>query len=88
MYVALWVVRRNNIFGGETTLLPLDSDEPFLRHTIESSEALLFDDRIMRHNTTEIHSNGPDACRESFIVVFNPWEERKYGESHETAATQ
>lgn len=86
MYVALWVVRRNNITGGETSLLPLHADDPFFTHTIEAGESLVFDDRKMRHNTTNITSVGPDSCRESFIIVFNPWAERRYGDEHERTA--
>ena len=87
-FVALWVIRRRNIKGGETSLLDLDSTVPFFRTTIGEGEALLFDDQLMLHDTTPIESVGPDSCRESFIIVFNPWSQRKYGEQHERDAAR
>jgi hypothetical protein len=81
-YAALVVLRRHAISGGRTMLLPLDGNEPFYETVIEPNQALVFDDRVMRHFTTAIEPLSANAYRDNFIVVFNEWNERHYGTAY------
>lgn len=81
-YAALVVLSRNRIGGGRTMLFPLDSDASFYETVIEPNQALIFDDRVMRHFTTPIEPLNGFGYRDNFIVVFNEWQDRHYGAAY------
>jgi hypothetical protein len=83
-YSVIAVVDRHGISGGETQLMPMTSDEPFLRLTLEPGQAVVLDDRRMRHYATDITAPpGGSGHRDLFLIAYNPWAERRYGESYE-----
>lgn len=85
-YSMIAVVDRRNIGGGETQLMTLDSDEPFLRLTLGAGDAIVLDDRAMRHYATDISPPaGQEGHRDLFLLAFNPWPQRRYGEAYENA---
>ncbi|MFD5513783.1 2OG-Fe dioxygenase family protein [Streptomyces sp. NPDC127051] len=85
-YSMIAVVDRQNIGSGETHLMPLDSDEPFLTLTLRAGEAIVLDDRVMRHHATDITAPvGQKGHRDVFLLAFNTWPERRYGEAYEAA---
>ncbi|MGW7411002.1 2OG-Fe dioxygenase family protein [Streptomyces sp. NPDC054863] len=85
-YSMIAVVDRRNISGGETQLMTLDSDEPFLSLTLCAGEAIVLDDRAMRHYATDISPPaGQEGHRDLFLLAFNSWPQRRYGEAYEHA---
>ncbi|SOB85238.1 2OG-Fe dioxygenase family protein [Streptomyces sp. 1331.2] len=80
------VIDRVNITGGETQLLPMDSDEPFVRTVLRPGQAVVLDDRKMRHYATDIAAPpGEHGHRDIFLLAYNTWPERRYGEAYEKA---
>jgi hypothetical protein len=87
-YGMLAVFGRTNITGGENQLMPMGGGEPFFRVTLQPNQALVFDDTAMWHTATDLQPlNGGAGHRDLWIVVFNRWDRRKYGEEYEAAAT-
>jgi hypothetical protein len=87
-YAMLAVFTRNNIVGGENQLMPIGGGEPFFRVTLQSNQALAFDDTAMWHTATDLQPlNGDYGHRDLWIVVFNRWDRRKYGPEYEARAT-
>nr|WP_240449387.1 2OG-Fe dioxygenase family protein [Streptomyces harenosi] len=85
-YSMIAVVDRHNIGGGETQLMTLDSEEPFLSLTLGPGEAIVLDDRAMRHYATDITTPaGQEGHRDLFLLAYNTWPERRYGETYEAA---
>jgi hypothetical protein len=85
-YSMIAVVDRRNIGGGQTQLMTLDSDEPFLSLTLGPGEAIVLDDRAMRHYATDITAPaGQEGHRDLFLLAYNTWPERRYGETYEAA---
>ncbi|MGW0801429.1 2OG-Fe dioxygenase family protein [Nonomuraea sp. NPDC002799] len=86
-YAMLAVFARHNISGGENQLMPLGGGEPFFRVTLQPNQALAFDDTAMWHTATDLDSlDGGLGHRDLWIVVFNRWDRRKYGEEFEARA--
>ncbi|MGP3980923.1 2OG-Fe dioxygenase family protein [Streptomyces sp. KR80] len=87
-YAMLVVFGRHNIKGGENQLMPTNGGEPFFRVTLQPNpQALAFDDTQMWHTATDLESlDGGPGHRDLWIVVFNRWDRRKYGEEFERAA--
>jgi hypothetical protein len=86
-YAMLAVFARHNIAGGENQLMPLGGGEPFFRVTLQPNQALAFDDTAMWHTATDLRSlDGGHGHRDLWIVVFNRWDRRKYGEEFEAHA--
>ena len=81
------VFGRHNIDGGETWLMPNDDDKPFFRTTLQPSQAIAYEDAAMRHFVTDITS-ATEGHRDLWIVAFNRWERRRYGEEFERTALQ
>jgi hypothetical protein len=87
-YGMLAVFARNNISGGENQLMPVGGGEPFFRVTLQPNQALVFDDTAMWHTATDLSAlDSGYGHRDLWIVVFNRWDRRKYGEEYEAAAT-
>ncbi|WP_330330977.1 2OG-Fe dioxygenase family protein [Streptomyces sp. NBC_00536] len=85
-YSLIAVVDRHNIGGGETQLMPMDSDEPFLGVKLQPGQAVVIDDRKMRHYATDIVApRGEEGHRDLFLLAYNAWPERRYGEEYETS---
>jgi hypothetical protein len=83
----LAVFGRRNIEGGENELLPSGGGEPFFRVELQPDQALVYDDTQMWHNATDIrHTDPGGGHRDLWIVAFNPWEDRKYGDEFERGA--
>ncbi|HWF80589.1 MAG TPA: 2OG-Fe dioxygenase family protein [Streptosporangiaceae bacterium] len=86
-YGMLAVFGRHNIDGGENQLMPTGGGEPFFRVTLQPGQALVYDDGQMWHYATDIVPTHPDGGhRDLWIVAFNRWEHRKYGEEFEADA--
>jgi hypothetical protein len=83
---AVVVMARRSVSGGETLLYPLDLDEPFFRTTLQDRQVLLFDDRRLRHFTTNVQAAGGTGARDIFVFNINAWQNRKYGAGFEAAA--
>jgi hypothetical protein len=85
-YSVIFVVDRQNITGGETQLIPLDSDEPFFSVTLQAGQGVVLDDRRLRHYATDIRApRGEDGHRDLFLLAYNPWPDRRYGQEYEQA---
>ncbi|RZS34226.1 hypothetical protein EV193_10913 [Herbihabitans rhizosphaerae] len=88
-YAMLVVFDRKNITGGENQLMPMGGGEPFFRVTLQANQAIAFDDTNMWHTATDLESlDGGPGHRDLWIVVFNRWDRRKYGEEYEKAAME
>ncbi|MBO4205254.1 2OG-Fe dioxygenase family protein [Micromonospora echinofusca] len=86
-YGMLAVFDRHNITGGENELMPVGGGEPFFRVTLQPNQALVYADGAMWHNATDIvAADGTRGHRDLWIVAFNEWANRKYGEEFERAA--
>lgn len=84
---AIVVVRRHNISGGESHLMPLDGGEVFFRTTLQPGQALVHEDPLMFHYATNIqHGSVEGGYRDIWIIAFNAWENRRYGPVHEKTA--
>lgn len=87
-YGMLAVFGRHNIDGGENELIPTGGGEPFFRVTLQPNQALVYDDGAMWHNATDIVArDATGGHRDLWIIAFNRWANRKYGEEFERAAT-
>lgn len=85
-YSMIAVVDRHNITGGETQLIPMDSDELLFGTALRPLQAIVLDDRIMRHNATDIVAPpGTSGRRDLFLVAYNLWADRRYGDEYEAA---
>jgi hypothetical protein len=86
-YGMLAVFARHNVTGGENELMPTGGGEPFFRVTLQPNQALVYDDSAMWHNATDIVArDGTAGHRDLWIIAFNSWDKRKYGEEFERAA--
>ena len=72
-FVAVVAVARTNVNGGVTMLVDLDDyNKALFEDTLESGEAIVFDDRIVAHYTTPITPRYPGAAsRDVFVVTFS-----------------
>jgi hypothetical protein len=67
--------------------MPAGGGEPFFTTTLQPGQALVYDDGQMLHYATDIVPTHPDGGhRDLWIVAFNRWENRRYGEEFEAAA--
>jgi len=84
----LAVFDRKNIQGGVTQLFESGSStNPFFETTLQPNQALVYDDGAMWHTATDIKAPvGSQGHRDLWIVAFNPWSERRYGDEFEAAA--
>lgn len=86
-YGMLAVFQRHNITGGENELMPTGGGEPFFRVTLQPNQALVYEDPAMWHNATDIEAlDSSGGFRDLWIVAFNRWENRKYGDDFERQA--
>lgn len=86
-YGMLAVFARHNITGGTNQLFPTGGGEPFFEVTLQPNEALVYDDGAMWHTATDIVGlDEHGGHRDLWIVAFNRWADRKYGEEFERAA--
>ena len=83
---AILVVDRHGIRGGETLVYQPPSHEVLFHQGLTSGTGLVFDDRRVFHNTTEIQAGPAGGNRDVFVLDFNPWEERRYGQEFERQA--
>src|SRR5262245_48266958 len=84
------VFARENIEGGETHLFRNgDLSTPFFRVTLQPNQAIVYEDGALKHFATDIVAppNGT-GHRDLWIVAYNPWSERRYGEEFERRAVQ
>lgn len=84
-YVMIAVLARHNVKGGEMRLWRPNQDEPFWRGTLRPGQAALLDDRAILHDVTDLQPDGEDAYRDILIVSFSRWQEKWYGEEHDSA---
>jgi hypothetical protein len=86
-YGMLAVFSRRNIAGGVNQLMPTGGGEPFFEVTLQPNQALVYEDGAMWHHATDIVAlDETGGHRDLWIVAFNRWEDRKYGEAFERAA--
>jgi hypothetical protein len=86
-FVMIAVLRRNNVGGGQMRLWHPGADEPFWTGTLESGQAVVFDDRGFTHDVTDVESaDGSPGHRDIIIVAFSRWREKWYGDEHDSAA--
>lgn len=69
-FVAVFLVARRNIKGGETRVF--DADGPAGRRftLAESWSLMLLDDERVIHETTPIQPTGPDAHRDTLVLTY------------------
>jgi hypothetical protein len=83
-YGMLAVFGRDNITGGENQLMPVGGGDPFFTVTLQPMQALVYEDPSMWHTATDIAAEGGHAGhRDLWIVAFNRWDRRKYGDEFE-----
>jgi hypothetical protein len=86
-YGMLAVFARHNITGGVNQLFPTGGGDPFFEVTLQPNQALVYDDHAMWHTATDIVAlDERGGHRDLWIVAFNRWADRKYGEEFERAA--
>ena len=69
-FIAIVLVRRRNVIGGETRVFPLGSDQG-LRFTLQEPwSALLLDDTRVIHETTPIQSETQPGWRDTLVVTY------------------
>lgn len=85
---ALLIVNRRDIVEGVTKLVRQDSGETDFEGIIQSGQGIVFDDQVYLHDTTPILSCGAAGRRDMFIVVFNRWQNARYGDQHEWQSQQ
>lgn len=83
-YVGVLVINRANVSGGESVVYDRHGRVLFA-DTLEAGEGLLLDDEQVLHDTSGITAGPAGGHRDIFVVCFNRWEERRYGESFERA---
>jgi hypothetical protein len=78
------IVARRNVSGGISQLVPTGGGTPFFEDLIQENEAIMFDDRQIWHNATNILPlDNSGGHRDILIISFNDWERRRYGEEFE-----
>lgn len=87
-FVLIFVFRREQINGAKLQLLPLDGKPAFFDQVIKAEEAIILNDRVMKHDATPIEAKGEHGYRDFLGTALNPWEERRYGESFESEALE
>lgn len=85
-YVMIAVFQRHQIVGAELSLLPLGGGNPFYRTTIQEGQAILLKDEDMFHDASDIEAIGSKGYRDIWVVVFDRWEDRRYGIEFEKRA--
>jgi len=87
-YASLLVVKRSSIIGGVTNIIRSSDNVVAYQSILSDGKGVLFDDEKFMHDTTPIKSidNSP-GFRDMFIIVFNRWENRRYGRSFEQVAS-
>lgn len=84
MFVMNAIVRRKNITGGVTQLLPTGGGEPFFEDVLQENEAVILKDGDMWHHVTNIlPTDQSPSFRDVLIITFNEWSVRRYGEEFE-----
>ena len=86
-YGMLAVFGREKITGGENQLMPTGGGDPFFTITLQPMQALVYEDPAMWHTATDIVATGDmPGYRDLWIVAFNRWDRRKYGDEFEKRA--
>lgn len=88
-FVMIAVLRKVNVGGAQTRLWKPGANEPFWRGTLEARQAVLLDDRAVAHDVTEVLcADGGTGYRDILIVAFSRWNEKWYGDEHDSAALE
>lgn len=84
-YVVIAVVDRHDVTGGELKLTPLDSrgGEPFFADVVPAGRAVVLKDLELWHDVTPVEPVGERGWRDTLIMTFTRWSEKKYGEEFE-----
>ncbi|MGW7313780.1 2OG-Fe dioxygenase family protein [Streptomyces sp. NPDC054865] len=86
-YGMIAVFGRHNIAGGTNQLMPTGGGDPFFEVTLEPNQALVYEDGELWHHATDIVANDTSGGhRDLWIVAFNDWDNRRYGEEFERLA--
>ena len=85
-FAALLAIARENITGGVTTLVREPGQEPVYEGIIPAMTGIIFDDQAFYHYTSSISTQAGFGYRDMFIIVFNRWYRRQYGDEFERSA--
>lgn len=81
------VFGRDNISGGQTQLFKELGSESFYETVLKENQAIVYDDAKMFHNATDIEPlTKHGGHRDLWIVAFNEWRNRRYGDDFEARA--
>jgi hypothetical protein len=86
-FVLIAVYGRHQITGAEMYLLPFGGEgDPFFTYTLQEGEAVVFDDRRMFHDVSDIVPVGDSGHRDILVTSFSRWRERWYGDEFDRQA--
>jgi len=88
-HVFIGVYSRHNITGAELSLRPGDDkDTPFFTTTMPVGQGVVFHDRSLWHDVTEIAAIDADevAYRDTVVVAFSRWADKWYGDDFDQRA--
>jgi acyl carrier protein len=88
-YVVVAVIDRHDVTGGELRLTPLDDPrgEPVLAEVVPAGRAVVLKDLELWHDVTPIEPVGERGWRDTLIMTFTRWAQKKYGEEFEARET-
>lgn len=69
-FVALLMVRREDVEGGATTIVDADGKTVWHGELREPGTLMLLDDRRVMHETTAITSSGPRPYRDTLVLTY------------------
>lgn len=80
-------INRANIAGGRTQVSRTLTGAPIFDQAVEAGSAIVIKDKEVYHNVTEIElaSGASEGHRDMLFWGFIPWEEGRYGATHEDA---
>lgn len=89
-FVSISAFAREGVSGGRTRVWGSeDAEEPLFEHTMVPGQTLLLDDRAVLHDVTDIQPVGNQrGTRDILIVAYSRWDERWYGEDHDSAVLE
>lgn len=89
-FVTISAFARSNVTGGCTRVWSdEEAGQPLWEHTMTPGQTLLLDDRAVLHDVTDIQAaTDVRGTRDILIVAYSRWDERWYGDEHDTAVLE
>ncbi|MFK8017905.1 MAG: 2OG-Fe dioxygenase family protein [Gammaproteobacteria bacterium] len=84
---ALLVIGREHVDDGVTRLVVKPGEAPVFEGILQAGTGIVFDDTAFFHDTSPISVSTGNAHRDMFIIVFNRWDNARYGPEHEQHST-